>query len=88
MWWNSPESGEPRKPVVYDTKKKAYEEMLEDHINSLSAQLDDLKCDARDPDDVEMDYDGWVAECQVDDDGVIHTANEGIVYDPKNPATW
>lgn len=82
MWFESTEKSKKDKPVLFKSKIQAVSEMIKDHIDTLSMQLDQIREGHRDPDDADLDYDGWVAECTVDKKGCITVEGE-IIYNPK-----
>lgn len=79
-WW-----GDDDKPVLFDTHKEATDKMNEDFYDLVAQQQDEVEKGFRDADEVDEECDEWVVECEVDQNGVITTKEDGIIYDP---ATW
>jgi hypothetical protein len=74
--------GDDGRPVVYDTQKAAYTEMLQEHIVALQSQLEDYKNDQRGADEIDFECQDWVEPCTISDDGCIKLES-GEIYDPK-----
>jgi len=77
---NDPEGN--RRPRLWDTKKEATIDLLDDIISTLEQQKEEVEADQRDPEEVDTDGFDWVSDCEVDDDGVIQVNGE-VIYDPK-----
>lgn len=74
--------GDDDKPVVHDTEKDAVVEMLSEYIVMLESQLEDVKNDQRQCDEIDLQCPDFVSSCTIDDDGVISTETDGVIYNP------
>jgi hypothetical protein len=68
-WWN--EDNGKRTPVVFNTERKAQLKLLEDYYDLLGDQIEQFKSYDREFEDIDLQCEEGVEECDVKEDGTV-----------------